>query len=111
MDYFEKVKKLLSVQELSQRRLKQIEKEQKFDLCLKDSYMQCPTLVFQYLLKTRELNRKYAQETYSATVLEYPEKAEKNLSIIDKMYQKYSTECPKKICQQLPELLKELEKL
>ena len=106
-----KVRKLLNVQELGQRRLEQMEREKDLDGCLQEAYGKCPGLVFQYLMKTRELNRKYAKETYSSTVFEYPEKTEKNLDIIDKMYAKYSVDCPRKICNQLPEILEELDKL
>lgn len=105
MNYF---KKLLNIQELSQRRVDQIEKEEKFDNCLKESYEHCPALVLQYLFKTREINRKYSKETYKASVFEYPDKAEKNLDIIDKMH---SAECSGKICKQLSDILKDLEKL
>lgn len=108
MDY---IKKLLNVQELGKRRLEQLEKERNLDNCLTEAYRQCPSLVFQYLMKTRDVNRKYAKETYSATVFEYPDKAIQNLDMVDKMYAKYSIDCPRKICSQLPELLKDLDEL
>ena len=109
MNYFDKIRKLLNVQELGKRRLEQMEKEKKLDSYLQEANNECPDLVFQYLMKTREINRKYAKETYSATVFEYPDKAIQNLDMVDKMYSKYSIDCPRKICSQLPELLKELK--
>lgn len=108
MDY---IKRIFNIQELGRRRLEQLDKEQNLDSCLKVAYKECPALVFQYVLKTRELNRKYSREIYSSTIFEYSDKAEKNLDIIDGMYAKYSIDCPRKICKQLPELLKELEEL
>jgi len=111
MSYFEKIRKLLNIQDLTTRRLEQLEKEQKFDRCLESAHKDCPVLIAQYLLKTREINRKYAKETYTTSVLEYPEKAAQNLDVIDKMYEKYTPECPLKICQQLPELLRDMENL
>ena len=111
MDYFEKVRKLLKIQDLSKRRIEQLEKERIFDEYLNESYKKCPSLVFQYLMKSRELNRKYSRETYIVSVFDYPEKVEKNLDIVDKTYQKYFNDCPVKICEQLPNLLEDLNSL
>ena len=108
MDY---LKKLLNIKELTHKRLEQLGKEENLDNCLNKSFQNCPDLVFSYLMKTRELNRKYAKETYNSSILDYPEQVEKNLKLVDQMYEKYSTNCPDQLCYKLPVLLKELEKL
>jgi hypothetical protein len=111
MDY---IKKLFNIQELGERRLEQLEKEQNLDKNLLTAYQHCPNLVFNYLMKTRELNRKFSREIYNSSIFEYSDKLSKNLDIIDSAYTKYRighyTNCPDKICQQLPELIKEIDK-
>ena len=109
MNYFEKIRKLINVQELSQRRIDQLEKESKLDKTLVKAHKECPDLILRYLLKTRELNRKYAIDTYSTSVWDYPEKAENTLDMVDNLYTQYFSECPQKICLHLPELLEKLE--
>lgn len=104
MSYF------LKLTDLKQRRLSQLQKEEKIDECLLQSYYNCPGLMFEYLLKSREINRKYAKDLYSSSFFSYPEKIDKNLSIIDNLHSKYEIN-QWTICSRIPELLKELEDL
>lgn len=96
---------------LTTKRLKQLENEKTLDYLLLYSYNYCPTTVFQYFLKSRELNRKCAQDIYTSSLFSYPEKIKNNLEIVDRLYQKYYTDCPHKLCDNLQSLIAEIDSL
>lgn len=103
MDYINNLKNMCN------RRIIQLENEKKLDYSLLNSYKHCPVTVFTYLLKSRELNRKYSYDMYSSSIFKYIEKAQKNIDIVDKLYQQYYTECPYKLCENLSSIIIELE--
>jgi hypothetical protein len=83
MEYFEQLKNMIKIRELSQRRLSQLKTEQRID----EELQNCsPKLAFIYLTELRKLNRKLALETYNSSLLEYPQKVEKNLNIFEDIY-------------------------
>ena len=94
---------------LTTKRLKQLETEKHLDHLLLHSYRHCPTTVLQYFLKSRELNRKYAKDIYTSSFFSYPEKIRNNLDIVDRLYEKYYTDCPHKLCNNLQSLISEID--
>ena len=108
MEYLEKLRKLFNVQELAQKRIGQLEREGVLDQKLKASYYACPDLTFLYIMKIRELNRQLAQETYTIPGVDYPEKAEKNMAIIDSVSPPIDTP---NMCQCLGVYISKIEKL
>lgn len=104
MDYFEKIKKLFQVQELSEKRISQLEKEEKIDLQLKNNFKDCPDIVFEYLLALRKLNRKHAIDMYQSHILDYPKKAEDNLNNIN-IYFSYNHDT----CYNLSQIIAKIE--
>ena len=96
--------------DLLSRRVTQLEKEEAIDACLKANFSRCPQPIFEYVMKTRELSRKYSKDMYTSSIFDYLEKAKINMNLVDTMYSRYSN-CEKNMCEQLPTILKELEKL
>lgn len=94
---------------LTTKRIKQLETEKHLDFTLLQAYKHCPTTVLQYFLKSRELNRKYAIDIYNSSLLTYPEKIRNNLEIVDRLYAKYYTDCPYKLCNNLKAFISEIE--
>lgn len=107
MEYFEKLRKLFNVQELAQKRIEQLQREREIDKKLKASYSSCPDLTFLYVMKLRDLNRQLAQETYTVPGVDYPEKAEKNMAIIDSVSPPLDTP---DLCQCLGTYISKIEK-
>lgn len=96
---------------LTTKRLKQLENEKNLDYLLLYSYQHCPTTVFEYFLKSRELNRTFALDIYTSSLFRYPDKIKNNLEIVDRLYQKHYTNCPRKLCNNLQSLINEIDSL
>lgn len=96
---------------ITTKRLKQLENEKNLDYLLLYSYQHCPTTVFQYFIKSRELNRKCSIDIYTSSLFRYPDKIKNNLEIVDRLYQKYNTNCPLKLCNNLQSLIGEIDSL
>ena len=92
MNPFERFFKIFRIQELGKQRIEQLHQEEKIDKLLINHYKECPDVVFHYLIKYRALNRKCSIELYNASVLDYLEKAEENMHLLDKLHGKYNLE-------------------
>jgi hypothetical protein len=91
MDYFNKIQKLLSMQELSKRRLEQLELEVDMDKKLIKNYKKCPQITFNFVMAMRRLNRNYSSDVYDSSIFDYPDKIKNNLDIADSLYLEYFT--------------------
>jgi len=76
------------------------------DKTLSDNYCNCPELIFSYVMKTRELNRKLSSQAYASNVLDYPEQAQKNLEISDAVM--LTALQP---CLEIPKMMKDINHL
>jgi hypothetical protein len=99
MNYFNKV------YTLSERRLQQLEKEEKFDEILKESSKICPNTINNFLLLSRRYNRILSKETYTLGVFTVFDKITDNLDKFDIFYEKYKSRCPKQLCKNLQEFI------
>jgi len=85
MDYFFKL------QNLSQKRLKQLEIESEFDKQLLQTYNNCPDITFKFVMSLRTLNRQFSSDIYSSSIFDYHDKIIKNINITDSLYLTHPT--------------------
>lgn len=102
MNYFTKI------YTLSERRLEQLEKEEKFDKILEESSKICPNTINKFLLQCRSYNRLLSKETYSLSIFNAFDKVSDNLDKFDVFYDKYKSDCPKTLCKNLEKFIKEV---
>lgn len=100
MNYFTKI------YTLSERRLQQLEKEEKFDEILKQSSKICPDTINNFLLLSRTYNRILSKETYNLSMFTVFDKITDNLDKFDIFYEKYKSDCPNQLCKNLETFIK-----
>jgi len=92
MDYLKKFTKL------KERRISQLEKEQKIDNLISKSYQYCPTISLKFLLELKRKNREISKEIYNSNFSNYIDNINNGLNIFDDFYEKYYTESPEIFC-------------
>lgn len=102
------MQKLLHTHELCKRRASQLQLEEIMDLHLRVNYVKCPKLIFEFIMAMKKTNRKYSSEIYNASILEYAEKVEKSLDIVDKLYSQYDFKTPKNTCENIAKILQKI---
>ena len=102
MDYF---KKFFGISE--QKKIFLV-KQETFDRELDACYEVCPRAIFEFLKKTRELERKHSKEVWSVLFTDSPKIYKRNLEEMDKLntFQSYSRHG---ICEELIQKTKEIE--
>ena len=68
---------------LTDRRQKQLAEEKKVDVRLYSCYTKCPCDVFEYLMKSRELNRALTKKVHDASLLDTSSAYESTLTVVD----------------------------
>jgi hypothetical protein len=86
---------------LKERRLTQLEKESLIDSKLIEYYPECPNLVFEYLIKFREINRSHAKNLYNSSIFNSLDKYKIGMDVIDDI----QTIDLDNVCTKLPDIL------
>jgi hypothetical protein len=68
---------------LTDRRDAQLDEEKNIDGRLYTCYTHCPCDTFEYVMKTREMNRMLSKKVHNASILDTPSTYEKSLSVQD----------------------------
>jgi hypothetical protein len=108
MDYFTKIQKLFQTYELCKRRVSQLQLENTIDENINTNYNKCPELAFLFIMKMRKINRIYSSDIYNSSILDYPDKVEKNLNKADELYKMYDFTKPENTCKNIETILKTL---
>lgn len=85
---------------LSDRRNKQLEAEKDLDKKLLETYKKCPCDTFNYVLKTRELNRVMSTRIYTSSFHQTPKLYSEHMDAIDCIQTITGTESTE-LCQEL----------
>lgn len=106
MEWF---KHLTDMQNLKNRRIRQLEIEESFDKYLTNNVDKCPQKIIKYLILNREISRNRSKEMYNCSIFDYHTKIEQNLKDFDSIYLKYSKSIPD--CSTIDSLITDMEKL
>lgn len=105
---FDYLNKLSSLKE---RRLVQIEREERLDSLLKKSYYLCPKYTLEYIWISREKNREEAIKVYNSSFFSSFEKIDNVLEKVETIHNKYNINCPIELCEKLPEIIGDIKNI
>lgn len=83
---FEKMFSIFHAQELAQRRIRQLIKENEIDSVLENNFEHCPKTVLKFFILLRKRNREQALDIYNSNFWEYFGKIEKQLNENDRVF-------------------------
>lgn len=90
-------KKIFNYTNLSERRQKQLNNEKNIDEQLWSSFKKCPTVTFEYVMKSREFNRDNFKRIYNSSMYNTPSLYSDHMNDIDSI-QDFND---KEICSEL----------
>ena len=100
MEYYQKFKLFINMNDLVQKRKRHLQTEKWMDSKLQLAYQRCPKEVLRFIWTERQVKRKLADNLYSSSIMDYPEKCSENLDIADRFYKYMSTSMD--LCSDLP---------
>jgi|688.fasta_scaffold1338514_2 hypothetical protein len=98
MEYF---KTIFDLENLTIKRLKQIEFEEKIDKMLIQTNKICPEATLNFIFYLRRINRILSTDIYRSSLLSYSDKAQQSINQINEIYDKYYNDCPKIMCRNM----------
>jgi hypothetical protein len=101
---------VLSFTTLSERRNTQLIAEKDLDKKLLESYKECPCDTFNYVLKTRELNRVMSERIYTSSIHQSPQRYIEHMDAIDNIQTVKGTETVE-LCQELRDKTEIIDKI
>jgi hypothetical protein len=110
-NFWELISSFGDITELTERRKRQLKKEAYVDKTLVKCRHHCPDMVNEYLMKSRELNRKLSSDLYNASMVEYADKSTEYLDTVSKTHENINDDytCYKICSMHLPQAIKLME--
>lgn len=94
MEYYNTIKALLKLEDLTYMRITQLKEEKEIDKMLVENQEQCPAQVIQYMINARAINRWHAEKIHNQSIINYPEHMENAYQDVESMQSKlHSLDC------------------